>query len=58
MDLNKITEGKVVRYKARVHEGKGKIVETYKRKTGDWVIVHDKERNRSVTVRPSQIFAR
>jgi hypothetical protein len=58
MDIQKLTEGKVVRYKARVHEGKGKIIQVYRQRTGTWVIVHDKARNTSVTVRPSQVFAR
>lgn len=58
MDVKKLTEGKVVRYKARVHEGKGKVVQTYRQKTGNWVVIHDKARNASVTVRPSQVTAR
>lgn len=58
MDIKKITEGKVVRYAARVYGGKGKVVQTYEGKTGHWVIVHDKARNASVTVRPSQVSAR
>lgn len=63
MKLELITEGKVVKYKARIHSGKGKVTQKYQdsRKKRDgtggswWVIVHDKARNASVTVRPSQI---
>ncbi len=58
MKIEQITEGRVVRYQARIHSGKGKVVQTYRQKTGHWVIVHDKSRNSSVTVRPSQVFAR
>lgn len=53
-----LIEGRVYRYKARVHEGRGKVVEVYQRKTGTWVILHDKARNATVTVRPSQVSAR
>lgn len=66
MKLDSITEGKVVRYKARVHDGKGLVVQKYqdtrKKKDGTggswWVVIHDKARNKSVTVRPSQITSR
>lgn len=57
LPLAKITEGKRVRYAARITEGKGKVVQVYRGGSGHWVIVHDKERNRSVTVRPSQVSA-
>lgn len=55
MKIEKIKEGKTVSYKARKHEGRGKVVELYERANGHWVIVHDKARNVSVTLRPSQI---
>lgn len=55
MDVSKLKDGKRVRYQARVHDGIGKIIETYRRKTGLWVIIHDRKRNKSVTVRPSQV---
>lgn len=58
MDVNKIVAGKVYAYKARVHSGRGKVVEKYRLKTGDWVILHDHKRNASVTVRPSQVRSR
>lgn len=57
MDIAKLKDGKRVRYEARVHSGVGKIIETYRRKTGLWVIIHDHKRNASVTVRPSQVSA-
>lgn len=57
MDAAKIKDGKRVRYQARVHSGLGKVIETYRRRTGLWVIIHDKARNVSVTVRPSQVSA-
>lgn len=55
MDVAKLKDGKRVRYASRAHEGTGKIIETYRRKTGLWVIIHDRKRNASVTVRPSQV---
>lgn len=66
MKLDSITEGKVVRYKARVHSGKGPVIQKYQdtrtKRDGTggswWVIIHDKARNKSVTVRPSQVSAR
>lgn len=59
MKLEAITEGKSVRYKARVHEGTGKVVQVYQdTRPSHWVVIHDKARNTSVTVRPSQVFGR
>jgi len=55
MQIIKIKDGKTVNYKARKHAGRGKVIEMYQRGNGWWVIVHDKARNVSVTVRPSQI---
>lgn len=63
MQVEKIEEGKVLHYKARVHKGKGPVVQKYQdtREKADgsggswWVIIHDKVRNKSVTVRPSQV---
>lgn len=52
---SKIKDGKRVGYHSRKIDGEGRVVESYKRKTGMWVIVHDKARNASVTVRQSQI---
>lgn len=57
MATNPLKDGTRVRYTARVHEGTGKIIETYKRKTGVWVIVHDAKRNVAITLRPSQVFS-
>lgn len=59
MKIESITEGKVVSYKARKASGRGKVVQKYQdtRPTW-WVVVHDKARNASVTVRPSQTSAR
>lgn len=55
MDISNIKEGKRVSYKARGHAGRGKVIEVYRRYNGYWVIVHDKARNASVSLRPSQI---
>lgn len=56
MRLNKLKEGRMVTYKARIHSGRGKVIEIYRRANGPWVILHDKKRNLTVTVRPSQVF--
>jgi hypothetical protein len=55
METSKLKEGKRVRYVARKNSGIGRVVEVYPRKNGDWVVLHDKQRNAAVTVRPSQI---
>lgn len=55
MKIEKLKEGKTVNYTARIHSGRGKVVEVYRRVNGHWVIVHDKARNLSVTLRPSQV---
>ena len=48
-------DGARVRYKTRTQEGTGRVVETYLRGNGKWVIVHDKKNNRSVSCRPGQL---
>lgn len=59
MDIAKIKEGKRVKYAANARNGKcegtGKVVQVYQTPTGARVVVHDKARNKSVTVRPSQV---
>lgn len=57
MDIIKIKDGKRVRYTARKHSGIGRVIEVYERLNGTWVALHDKQRNESVTVRPSQVAA-
>ena len=47
--------GQTVSYKSRKHTGRGKIVESYSKATGPWVVVEDKTNLRRVTVRPSQV---
>jgi hypothetical protein len=56
MDAKSIKEGETLYYKARVHTGKAKVTQTYTDTRGTyWVALHDKARNRAVTVRPSQV---
>jgi hypothetical protein len=55
MEIGKLKDGKRVRYMARKFGGTGKIIETYRRANGMWVVVHDRKRNVAVTLRPSQI---
>jgi hypothetical protein len=57
MELKRIKEGKIVNYTARKYGGRGKIIEVYQRLNGWWLIVHDKVRNKSVTLRPSQVYS-
>ncbi len=57
MDIDKLKEGRMVTYRARVYSGRGKVIEVYRRDNGAWVIVHDKARNVAITLRPSQVSA-
>lgn len=59
MNAVDIIEGHVYHYQAKVHSGRGKMVQKYEDKRGTWwVVIHDAVRNKSVTVRPSQISKR
>ncbi len=58
MKIEAITEGRVVRYVGRKYTGKGPVIQVYPGATGPWVIVHDKVRNKSITLRISQVFPR
>jgi hypothetical protein len=42
-------------YTSRKNLGKATVVEGYRGETGDWVVLHDKQRDVRVTVRPSQV---
>ena len=55
MQVDKIKEGRIYPYRSRCNEGRGKVVEKVRKRTGDWIMLHDKKRNVSVTVRPSQV---
>jgi hypothetical protein len=56
MKAEQIKEGESVHYQARVHSGKAKVTQVYKDTRGTyWVALHDKARNRAVTVRASQV---
>lgn len=58
LHITKIKDGKRVRYVARKTAGTGKVVETYRAANNSWwAVVHDKTRNVSITVRPSQLTA-
>lgn len=58
LHISKVKDGKRVRYQARKTSGTGKVIETYRAANNSWwAIVHDKARNASVTVRPSQLTA-
>ena len=58
MDVSKLTPGKRVAYKSRANEGHANVVSTERKRTGDWVTLHDKARNAQVVVRPSQVSSR
>ena len=56
MDAKSIKEGETLHYKARVHAGRAKVTQVYKDSRGThWVALHDKTRNKAVTLRPSQV---
>ena len=59
MDMDRIQSivksGRAVGYSSKAYEGRGKIVRVHAGLTGEWVTVFDKERGKTVTVRPSQI---
>ena len=44
-----------VGYTSRKNLGRATVVEGYRGETGDWVVLHDKQRDVRVTVRPSQV---
>lgn len=50
-----IKRGAEVRFTSRVSKGTGKITKIEAKKTGEWVTVHDKSRDFTVTVRRSQV---
>jgi hypothetical protein len=58
MLFDKIAEGRSVRYESKSHTGRGKVLTKYRKRTGEWVTLFDKERGKAVTVRPSQVSAR
>ena len=55
MDFDKITKGRRVGYESKAHAGRGEVVHTYTKRTGQWVTIFDKDRGVAVTVRPSQV---
>lgn len=59
MNVEKIKIGRTYPYESRtvpLAEGaKGKVMEIYGGKTGHWVTLVDKERGKTVTVRPGQV---
>ena len=54
MILANIHLGRKVRFKARVHSGRGEVIEIILRSNGPWVIVQTKDGDH-VHLRPSQI---
>jgi predicted ArsR family transcriptional regulator len=58
MEIAKLTEKKLVAYETRFAQGTGRVVQVYKTKRNSTkVVLHDKARNVSVTVYPSEISA-
>ena len=57
----KIVVGKTYGYTSRTVPreagARGKVLGVEDGSTGSWVKLHDKERGKTVTVRPSQVFA-
>jgi transcription antitermination factor NusG len=50
-----LKRGSDVRFTSRANKGTGKITKIEAKKTGEWVTVHDKSRDFTVTVRRSQV---
>lgn len=55
MELSKIKVGMTVNYKARVHKGRGKVVEKVTKANGPWIKVRPAA-GVFVQLRPSQII--
>lgn len=59
MDVNKIKVGKIYPYTSRTTPASagalGKVIAVETKATGAWVTLHDKERAKQLTVRPSQV---
>jgi len=59
MAVKKIKVGKTYTYSYRSrtgeYNGTGKVISTETKGTGEWVRLHDTERKRYVTIRPSQL---
>jgi len=43
-------------YQSKAHQGRGKVMAVYTKKTGQWVTLWDQARHTTVTVRPSQVM--
>lgn len=50
-----IKRGAAVRFTSRANKGTGKITKIEAKKTGEWITVHDKAQDFTVTVRRSQV---
>ena len=53
--VDPLKRGAEVRFTSRVNKGTGKITKIEAKKTGEWITVHDKARDFTVTVRRSQV---
>lgn len=58
MELKKITLGKRVKYQTtRGVSGAGKVEDIKTSNNGAWIVVHDKTRNKTLTLRPGSLSA-
>ena len=59
MDVSKINVGKTYTYTSRTVPAsagrRGKVLEIDQKATGYWIRLHDKQHDKVVTVRPSQV---
>ena len=51
-----IKDGSRRRYATRYGAGIGRVVEVYLKRNGWWVALHDKKANKTVQVRPGQLW--
>lgn len=55
MELQKIKIGQSYPFVSRKGHGRGKVTDIETKTTGAWITVHDKGKDKSFIVRPSQI---
>lgn len=55
MELQKIKIGQTYNYVSRKNDGRGKVTDIETKTTGAWITIHDKGKDKSFVVRPSQI---
>lgn len=55
MELQKIKIGQSYPFVSRKNHGRGKVTDIETKTTGAWITIHDKGKDKSFVVRPSQV---